>query len=114
MKKLASITTVLVLLVLALLPASASAIKPLGKAEAKAAATERLQRYYDYSWRYANYKSVGQGERISSTRWELAYQFEPEEANEACYGVVTVWRGRANRIFGTITPNPELTNPVCR
>lgn len=112
MRKLAAVTTVLV--VLALLPASASAIKPLGKAEAKAAATERLQRYYDYTWRYATYKSVGQGKRVSSTRWRLAYQFFPEEAEEACYGVVTVWRGRANRIFAAIEPNPEQTEPICR
>jgi opacity protein-like surface antigen len=111
MKRMVVLASVLV--VLALLPASAAAIAPLGKAEAKAAATGALLAYYGDTWRYGTEKTVGFGERLSRTRWELAYQFD-YEPGEACYGVVTAWRGRKGRIFTKVQPNPELTNPYCR
>jgi hypothetical protein len=94
----------------ALFPAGASATAGLSKAEAKAASTGALQRYYGDTWRYGTNKEVGYGSRISRTRWALSYQFE-YEPGQACYGEVVAWRGRYGRIFTDVRPNPELSAP---
>jgi hypothetical protein len=105
--------TVAVIIVLAffvVFPLGANATAKLSRGEAKAASIGALQRYYGETWRYSSDKEVGQGERISRTRWALAYQFD-YEPGQACYGEVIAWRGRYGRIFTDVRPNFELGYP---
>lgn len=101
-----------VLAILGLFPASAGAVAPLSKAEAKAATTNALLRYYGDTYRYASEKTVYPDYRASRTRWVLSYQFE-FAPGESCYGGVTTWRGRRGHIFSDIRPHPDLSSP-CR
>lgn len=111
MRKLVAVTTVLVILVL--LPATASATRSVNRAEAKATATSALLNYFGDFWRYSSEKSVWPERKISKSRWQVGFQFE-YEPGEACYGEVVVWRGRAARIFSDVRPNYELSNTPCR
>lgn len=105
-----TIAVITVLAFLMVFPVGANARPKLSSAEARAASVGALERYYGSTWTYGSEKEIAYATRKSRTRWVFDYQFQ-WTPGQACYGVVTAWRGRYGRIFSDVDPTPGQESP---